>query len=479
MTQEPAPVARQGGLVTNVAPDSFGAELGVQVGDLLLAVNGDAVEDVIDVQFYASDDEVAFTLLRGDEEITLTGLRTYGQSLGLDFQHPTFDVDIRRCNNLCEFCFVLQMPNRMRRTLYIKDDDYRYSFLFGHYVTLTNLTEHDWWRVANQGLSPLYVSVHVTDLDLRRRFLRNDSAPDIVPQLQWLINNGVEVHTQVVVVPEFNDGPHLEKTIQDLAALHPGVASISIVPVGLTQQHKYDMRVHTKQEAEIIIERCLTLQDEFHARLGTHLIYPTDEWYLVTGRPVPPLDRYGGLDLRSNGLGMLRAFLDEWDVSKQEVEGHALFWNLADMPVKSLTLVTGALFGPMLTTYAQDFSEATDVPAEVVPITNTRLGDKITVAGLLMGGDVIEQLQAHDLGEVVVLPRLMFDHPDGISLDDVSPLQIAQALDRPVALADMMGDVVDILHGKAALLFDPQRGALISPDAIQKANDGWAVEKYL
>jgi putative radical SAM enzyme (TIGR03279 family) len=478
MTTEPAPEVRQGGLVTGVASGSLGETLGVQTGDLLTAVNGQPVADVIDVQFYAAEEQVELTFLRAGQELVLSGQRSYNQEIGLEFEHPTFDIDIRRCNNLCEFCFVLQMPATMRRTLYIKDDDYRYSFLFGHYVTLTNLADHDWWRIANQGLSPLYISVHATDLELRRRFLRNDAAPDIMQQLGWLIDNGVTVHTQLVVVPGLNDGAHLEKSVRDLASLYPGVHSVSVVPVGLTRHHKYGMRVHTVEEAEKILERCHTWQDEYKAQLGVHLVYPTDEWYLVTKRPIPPRARYDNMSLEENGLGLVRRFLEEWEQSLPEVEGHALFWDLESMPVKSLTLATATLFAETLKTHAGDFADTTGVPTEVVPITNTRLGETITVAGLLMGDDVITQLSGRELGEVVVLPRVMFDHPNGVSLDDVSPLDIAKALGKQVALVDLMGDVVDVLHGQAALLFDPVQGALISPDAIQRSG-GWAVEKYL
>lgn len=478
MSIEPAPEIRQGGVVTGIAPGSAGEALGVQPGDVLVAVNGQQVVDVIDVQFYAADEELEVTLLRAGQEHVLTGQRAYGQELGLAFEHPTFDIDIRRCNNLCEFCFVLQMPAQMRQTLYIKDDDYRYSFLFGHYVTLTNLSDHDWWRIANQGLSPLYVSVHATDLALRQRFLRHDGAPDIMQQLTWLVENGIEVHTQVVVVPGVNDGPHLEKSIRDLAALHPGVLSVSVVPVGLTKHHKYGMRVHTVPEAETILERCHTWQDDYKAQFGAHFVYPTDEWYLVTKRPIPPRERYDGLSLEENGLGMVRRFLEEWEQSLPEVEGHALFWDLESMPVKSLTLATGALFAETLKVHAGDFADTTGVPTEVIPITNTRLGETITVAGLLMGQDVGAQLAGHELGEVVVLPRIMFDHPDGISLDGMSPLDVAKAIGRPVALADLMGDVVDVLHGQAPMLFDPVQGPQISPDAIHR-DGGWAVEKYL
>lgn len=461
---------RRGGLVKAVEPGSFAAQLGVRPGDILLTVNGQPVEDVIDVQYYAAEYRVALTLQRDGETIALRGARREMQPLGLEFEHPTFDVDIRRCNNLCEFCFVLQMAPRFRRTLYIKDDDYRYSFLFGHYVTLTNLSAHDEERIVEQHLSPLYVSVHATDPELRRKVLGNPHAPDIMEQLTWLTDEGIEVHTQIVVTPGLNDGPHLERSVRDLATLYPGVLSVSVVPVGLTKYHRYGYRPNTREEAEAVLDACHAWQEEYRRTLGVNFVYPTDEWYLVTERPIPPLEAYDGLDLRENGLGMVRAFMEDWAEVKAEV---------GEPPkVKSLTLATGTLFAPVLGAHAAELAMMCDAALDVVSIVNARLGQTITVAGLLMGSDVVEQLAWRRLGEVVVLPRVMFDHPDGITLDDRSPLDIACALGRPVALADMMGDVVDILYGRPALYFDPSGESEVSPDAI-KRNGGWAVEKYL
>jgi putative radical SAM enzyme (TIGR03279 family) len=459
-----------GGLISGIEPGSLAAAMGLRPGDVLLRVNGEAVEDVIDVQFYAAEYTVELIVERDGQAITVSAERDEMQPLGLEFEHPTFDIDIRRCNNLCEFCFVLQMAPRFRRTLYIKDDDYRYSFLFGHYVTLTNLSEHDEQRIIAQHLSPLYVSVHDTDPERRRSYLRNERAPNIMAQLEWLANNGIEVHTQIVVTPGVNDGERLARSVEDLAALYPGIQSVSVVPVGLTRHHRYGMRPNTRDEANAVLDACHTWQRTFRARYGVNLVYPTDEWYLVTGRPIPPLVDYDDLDLRENGLGMVRDFMDDWDAVKRELTRPPV--------VKRLTLATGRLFAPTLARYAAELVERSGVQVEVTPITNTRLGETITVAGLMMGEDVIGQVKGSDAGEVVVLPRVMFDHPDGISLDDRSPLDIARALGRPVALADMMGDLIDIIYGKPALYFDPEKGVLISPESI-KRDGGWAVEKYL
>ncbi len=464
---------QKAGRVKSVIPGSAAEVIGVLAGDELLAINGEPCEDVIDVQYHGAEDWLELSIRRGDTELNLEGPREYAQPLGMQFEHPTFDIDIRRCNNLCEFCFVLQMAPRMRRTLYIKDDDYRYSFLFGHFVTLTNLSDHDWDRIVTQHLSPLYVSVHSTELELRRKCLRNDNAPDIMQQLGALANYNFEIHTQLVITPGLNDGEHMDRSIRDLASLWPTVRSVSVVPVGLTNHHKYGLRTVTREEAAAVLDTCDRWQHELRKKLGAGFVYPTDEWFLVAERPLPSLDWYDGLALHENGLGMVRSFLDEW----QSVRSHEL--QTLKPRVQNVMLVTATLFGPILEKAAAELSEATGLPIMVRSIVNTKLGEGITVAGLLMGEDVIAQLQAaSDDSDLIVLPRIMFDHPDGVSLDDKSPRDVAQALNRPVALADQMGDVIDAIQGKNPLTFEP---GLLTPDISPTITreGGWAVEKYL
>jgi putative radical SAM enzyme (TIGR03279 family) len=479
-----------GGLIAALEPKSFAAELKLRIGDEVLEVNGHSVEDVIDVQYYAADEWVELKIRRGEASLVLEGPRDYNLPLGIEFEHPTFDIDIRRCNNLCSFCFVLQMPNRMRRALYIKDDDYRYSFLHGHFVTLTNLSPHDWDRIVEQHLSPLYVSVHATDLEVRRKLLRNPSAPDILEQLNWLRDHDIEVHTQLVVTPGLNDGKYLSQSIHELAKFWPTVQSVSVVPVGITKAHKYHERPCTLEETRAIVDEVHGYQVEFKKKFGKRFAYLTDEWYLVLGEKVPPKSYYDGLSLEENGQGMVRNFLDDWREVKKEVSSfklkvsgdktrHALRGTHhapRNTKYKSATLVTGTLFAPTLAQAAKQFTRISGWPLEVIPIVNDRLGATITVAGLLMGEDVIAQLKERELGKVLVLPRIMFDHPQGISLDDKSVLDIARVLDRPIALADAMGDVLDALTGHNRLMVKPT-DQFIPPD-VMKAG-GWAVEKYL
>lgn len=450
-----------GGVIKNVEVAGLASDIGLRPGDQLLAINGNKVDDIIDVQYHASDEILELFIRRGDDYFIIEAERDYNQFLGIEFEHPTFDTDIRRCNNLCEFCFVLQMAPRFRRTLYIKDDDYRYSFLFGHFVTLTNLSEHDWWKIKWMALSPLYVSVHVTDLDKRRQFLRNPSAPDILAQIRSLAQSGIKLHTQLVIVPDFNDGPWLERSIRELAEFYPAVESISVVPVGLTKHHKYKMRSHTSSEAQDMLDYLAVLQNEFLNTFSKRFVYATDEWYLVAGRDVPLKNEYDGIDLSENGLGMVRSFLDEWKTLRSEITSwrkSAIPENgrLTDLP-GSITLVTGTLFATVLNDIAAEFSQITGIASEVVPIMNGRFGESITVAGLLMGADVKEQLaKESNLGDMIVLPRVMFDHPQTISLDDATPHQLAAVLNRTVVLADSMGDVWDAAIDASGLIFEPE-----------------------
>jgi putative radical SAM enzyme (TIGR03279 family) len=316
-------------------------------------------------------------------EFTIGAERRYDEPLGMEFAHPTFDT-VRRCNNRCEFCFVAQMPLGLRRSLYVKDDDYRYSFLFGNYVTLTNLDEADWERIGEQHLGPLYVSIHATDLDMRRRVLHNPVAPDVMAQLRRLAALGIEVHAQIVVIPGLDDGPHLDRSIGDLTGLYPALRSVSVVPMGLTRYHQGGCRIHTKAEMRVVLEQVTGWQARLLPQLGIRFAYLSDEWYLRLGEKFPPAEAYDGLDLRENGVGLVLR-----------------------------SLVAG-------------------LPAEVVPVVNRFFGETVTVAGLLTGRDVVAQLRERDLGDVVLLPAAMFGGPEGQSLDEMRPQEIGEALGRPV-----------------------------------------------
>ena len=445
------PAKAPGGLIEAVAPGSVAAGAGLQAGDRLLAINGHPLRDVVDVQFYAAEESLSLLVERRGAQWELEVERSYGQDLGLSFANPTFDVDIRRCANRCEFCFVKGNPpgpERLRRSLYVKDDDYRYSFLFGNFVTLTNLTAEDWARLEEQRLSPLYVSVHATEPDLRARFLGRAggrSTPDILEQLRHLGDLGIEVHTQVVLVPGLNDGPHLDRTLADLSALvGDPVASVGVVPVGLTRFHRGGCRPYTPAESRAVLDQVAPWQARGLERWDYRLVYPSDEWYLVAGRRVPPAEVYDDFPQVENGVGMVRLLLDEW----QELRG-----QVGRRRLRPATLVCGTLIAPVLEGIVAELNERTKAsrPAgwQVVPVVNELFGPVTTVSGLLIGGDVLAALRGRELGELVLLPRAMFtgrygagSAPPGTTLDDVHVDQMAAQLGVPVAMAGTLSEAL-------------------------------------
>lgn len=450
-------MAGPGGLIEAVAPGSVAAGAGLQPGDRLLAVNGHLLRDVVDVQFYAAEESLSLLVERHGARWELEVERDYGQDLGLSFANPTFDVDIRRCANRCEFCFVKGNPppgpERLRRSLYVKDDDYRHSFLFGNFVTLTNLTAEDWARLEEQRLSPLYVSVHATEPNLRARFLGRAgsggrSTPDILTQLRRLGDLGIEVHTQVVLVPGLNDGSHLDRTLADLFALADDpVASVGVVPVGLTRFHRGGCRPYTPEESRAVLDQVAPWQAQGLARWDYRLVYPSDEWYLVAGREVPPAEAYDDFPQVENGVGMVRLLLDEWEELKAELGGRR------DRKLRPATLACGTLIAPVLDGIVAELNEVAQAswPAgwQVVPVVNELFGPVTTVSGLLTGRDVLAALRGRDLGELVLLPRAMFtgrygagSAPPDTTLDDVHVSQMAGQLGVPVAMAGTLAEAL-------------------------------------
>ncbi len=408
-------------LITGVASRSAASRARLRVGDHLLAINGVPLRDVIDVQIYAAEPELDFLIERGGKRVTRRCRRRYGEPLGLDFAEPLFDGAIRRCQNRCEFCFVTQMPPGLRDPLYVKDDDYRLSFLHGNYVTLTNLRAADWERIAEQFLSPLYVSVHATEPEVRAGLLRHPRAGDILTHLRRLVDIGIEVHTQAVLIPGRNDGAHLDRTLADLAALRPGVVDVTVVPVGLTRWHAPGLRPFTDAESLAVLAQVSGWQDRLRGASGTRFVYASDECYLRAGQPVPELDAYDALlpALLENGVGMVRAFLEDWPA-----------WRAALIAAGGTRQcwVTGVLFAPVLWERGAAFTRETGIPAEVVAVPNHFFGETVTVAGLLTGGDVIAALGRLAADTVIILPDEMFRGPGGRTLDGLTLAEMRQAL---------------------------------------------------
>ncbi|MEA3345825.1 MAG: DUF512 domain-containing protein [Chloroflexota bacterium] len=373
---------------------------------------------------------------RGDREFSIEAQREYGQELGLDFVQPLFN-GIRRCSNACKFCFVNQLPQGMRSSLYIKDDDLRLSFLTGSFVTLTNLTEADWERLAQQHLSPLYVSVHATEPSLRRCIFGRP-VPDILSQIRRLGRLGIHIHSQVVLVPELNDGLHLRRTVFDLAELYPVVESVALVPVGLTKYHRGGCRPYTMAEARRLLAQVAPWRRDFRRRWGVNFVYPADEWYLLAGEPIPPAEAYDGFPQLENGIGLVRELVDNWEESKGALE--------AGQPVSfrgsRLTLVCGTLIAPTLEGIAHELSALIGASIDVVPVVNHFFGPTVTVSGLLTGQDVVGALRGRELGDAVILPRTMFDASGERTLDEWTPSQLSERLGAPIWCAGNLGEIV-------------------------------------
>ncbi|MBC7251726.1 MAG: DUF512 domain-containing protein [Anaerolineae bacterium] len=420
-----------GGVIAEVKPGSIAAELGLRAGDEVLAINGRPLRDVIDYQFYSAEEALEVLVRHQGEEVLFEIERDYGEDLGIEFTAHTFD-GIRTCDNHCPFCYLKGMPPGLRASLYIPDDDYRLSFLFGNFVTLTNLDEKDWQRLAEQRLSPLYVSVHATDVALRRRLLGNAAAPDVLEQLRRLRDLGVQVHTQIVLVPGLNDGAALERSVTDLASLYPAVQSIAVVPVGLTRYHRGRMRLYTAAEARDVLVRIASWQADFRRRQGVRLVYAADEWYLLAGQPVPAAGEYDGFPQLENGVGLVRRFLDEWrDVA---AGGKRAVPRRPD-GCGSLTVVCGILIAPLLARVADELAALSGATVKVVPVVNAFFGETVTVSGLLVGRDVIAALQGRHLGDGVLLPRVMFDAEGRRTLDGLGLEDFREALGLPVEMA--------------------------------------------
>jgi len=431
-----------GGRVVSLERGGLGQALGLQVGDRLLSLNGHPLRDVLDLQFYGADEEVHLAVERGGAEVELRGRREYGQAWGIGFDDPLFD-GIRTCRNCCPFCFVKGLPGGLRASLYVRDDDYRLSFLYGNFVTLTNLEEADWQRLAEQRLSPLYVSVQATDPELRRRLLGAGPIPDVRQQIARLGELGIAVHAQVVVCPGLNDGEALGATLRDLWELRSTVETVALVPVGLTAHHPLRLRPFSAEDARAVLELARRWRRRAWCEEQRYFVHPSDELYLLAGRPLPAAHTYEGFPQLANGVGLVRRFLDGWRRQARRLAR-------AGAPAAAgriVTLVSGRAFAPWLAAVAGDLSRLAGVPCQVVGVENRLFGPRVTVAGLLTAEDVLAALRGHELGEVVVLPRSMFDAAGEQTLDGWPVERLAAALGRPVEVA---GSAAELMRALAA-----------------------------
>jgi putative radical SAM enzyme (TIGR03279 family) len=411
--------------VAVVRAASAAAAAGLAGGDRIVAVNGHRLRDVIDFHYYAGDERLELAVER-DGVLAARWLERRGADLGLELAAPR-PGDIATCANKCVFCFIHQLPKGMRKSLYVKDDDFRLSFLHGNYITLSDLDEASFERIIEQRLSPLYISVHATDAELRHVLLgRPRHSAEILPRLERLAKAGIRMHAQIVLCPGLNDGPHLERTVLELAPLHPQIVTTAIVPVGLTRHRERlpALRSLSPAEARALVTTTERWQQRWRAELGSRFVFLADEIYLLAGRPLPPAAAYEGFPIAEDGIGLVRRFEDGF--------ARAVARQRAPLPRKNLTVVTGEMFAPRLVSLL-DRAGVDPAAVGVVAVPNDFFGPAIGVAGLLTGRDIQRHLAVRpDLGRAVLVPAVALRDGEGVFLDDLTAADLARDLGVPV-----------------------------------------------
>jgi putative radical SAM enzyme (TIGR03279 family) len=454
------------GWVREVVPESPADRAGLQPGDLIRTINGHTIRDLVDYRFYVADEDlmIGFERQLNQHEVHIS--KTFDENLGVLFGEEPAPF-IRQCANKCVFCFIKGLPERfapqqglphgMRSTLYIKDDDYRYSFLFGNFITLTNLKEHDWQRLDEQKLTPLYVSVHATDPELRRKMVDGPRAGDIIEHIQRLGSMSISCHTQLVLCPSINDGSQLDRSIRDLAELRPVVESISVVPVGLTKYNNMmktgelpPLRHYTRAEADAVIKQVKAYQHRFEDEDPEEgpFVYLSDEWYYLTESEFPTARHYGSYAQIENGVGMTRYLMDQWARSKRKLPA-----NVAGP--RRVTLVTSMMARPVIEQFAEDLRKVDGLEVQVLPVVNTFFGAEVTVAGLLCGQDVLTALEEKgNLGDLVLLPRVMLDNAGERFLDDITVAEFKERLPVRAEFVRNAQETIEAIRSLASIQVD-------------------------
>ncbi len=426
-------------VIASVEPGSIAEELELEPGDILLEVNGNKIEDVFDYHYLMNEEYVELLVRKADgEEWELEIEKEFEEDLGVTFENGMMD-DYRSCANRCIFCFIDQMPPGMRETLYFKDDDTRLSFLQGNYVTLTNLREHDVERIIKYKLSPINISFHTTNPELRCKMLHNRFAGESLKIVDRLVEAGITLNGQIVLCKGWNDGEELERSIRDLSAYLPNLQSVSVVPVGLSKFREglEPLIPFTKEDAEQVLSVIRRWQDKVYAEYGLHFVHASDEWYLLAEEELPEEDTYDGYLQLENGVGMLRLLEREFHAALEAETG--------DEISRRISIATGKLAAPFLCEYMKDLKKKfPNTEVTVHAITNEFFGEEITVAGLITGQDLKTQLAGKELGDRLLLPCHMLRSGEEVFLDDVTVTELSEALQIPIEIVDSDGAV--LLH---------------------------------
>lgn len=430
-------------LIQSVGENSHAARAGVRAGDVLVSIGGNPIGDVLDYRFYMTERSLSLEFLRGRERYTAEIRKREYDDLGLEFETYLMDRQ-RTCKNKCVFCFVDQMPSGMRETLYFKDDDSRMSFLFGNYITLTNLTDADVERIIKMRISPVNISVHTTDPELRVRMMKNPRAADSLRYIGELCAAGIKVNTQLVLCPGWNDGEALSRSLDDLGALGENLQSIACVPVGLTRFRETlaELRGYDAAGAAETIERIHRFAQRMQAERGARVAYPSDELFLKAGLPIPPPEYYGEFDQLEDGVGVMALLRDEFE--------RALALDDEKIAPDALSAATGTAAAPLIKELAaQAMARHPGLKIDVYPIQNDFFGKSINVAGLVTGKDLRAQLGGKCRGGRLLLPSVMLRHEGDRFLDDMTVGELADALGAEIEMVDNDGyQLYDAMTGR-------------------------------
>ena len=434
-------------VVTNVMPGSIAEEVGIEVNDILLSINGEKIVDIIDYRFLTADEEIVLEIQKENGEVWDYEIeKDYGEELGLEFGGGIMDK-AKRCSNKCMFCFIDQNPKGMRETLYFKDDDSRLSFLQGNFVTLTNMKEEDIDRIIKYRISPINISVHTTNPELRVKMLSNRFAGNVYDRMKKLADAGIEMHCQVVLIPEVNNGEELKRTITELYELHPSVVNIAVVPIGVTKYREglVQVKTFTPETARKELEMVMEIQKRFMEEINDPFVRFSDEFYLVSGIDVPEESFYKGYEQIEDGVGMVRCFREAINNSAQDL----------NKDIKgTFSVATGKLAFNEVSRGMKKLMEVNpNIKIDTYEIINHFFGETITVAGLLTGTDIISQLKGKISSEYLIMPNNMFRKgyelgpAEYIMLDDTKIEDIEEALGVKVLVCDHTGeDIVSIIN---------------------------------
>ena len=435
-------------VIESIEPGSIGEELGFEVGDQLISINGVQPRDLIDYKFLIAEEILQLTILDCKGKIHEIELeKDFDDGLGISFTEALFD-GLKQCNNQCPFCFIDQQPSGKRKSLYLKDDDYRLSFLYGSYLTLTNLSDQDWSRIEAQRLTPLFVSVHATDPSLRSKLLRNPSAINLLKQLDWFSKKKIQIHAQIVVCPEINDGKALEKTLNDLFTFahgdNPVVLSAAVVPVGLTKFRPNDDGLIPVNGncAKTVINQVELMQNKFYKYIGSRFAWLSDEWYLIAKKPLPNLNSYEDFPQQENGVGSIRSFLKAMDEATTNLPNQIY-------PKRKCSWVVGKLVENELLKPYRRLNQINNLTFYLYGLTSPYWGQEQIVTGLLTGKDLIEGLQGKDLGDELLLPSVMLRQGEKIFLDDMTLQELCSSLNVSIRIVHDAQDIVNSALGKA------------------------------